>query len=446
MEPRTEYARSGDCGIAYQVLGEGSFDLVYVPGFVSNVELAWRIPDLAAYLGAIASFSRLILFDKRGTGMSDRIAGVPSLETRMDDVRAVMDAAGSSRAALMGTSEGGALSVLFAVTHPDRISALVLFATSPRPLWAPDYPFGEREEDYDRWTQDTVSRWGSEEWVNQMVDDLSPGYDEASRRATVDYYRQSASPGAVLALEMMNKQIDVRALLPAIRVPTLVLSLTGDTPTIVEGSRYMAERIPGARLVEIPGRGHVPTRENMDPLLDEIKRFLAEARDGDWAEADENRIVTTLLFTDIVDSSSRALELGDRHWRELLAAHHQRVRAALRRYRGRELDTAGDGFFACFDGPARAIRCAHEIIETVHDLGLDVRAGLHTGECEIVDGKVAGIAVHTAARVAARAEGGEVLVSSTLRDIVAGSGIRFDDRGTQELKGIGRWQLYALEQ
>jgi pimeloyl-ACP methyl ester carboxylesterase len=290
MLPQTRYARSGDCSIAYQVLGSGLLDLVYVPGFVSNVELGWRVPDLAEYLRAIASFSRLILFDKRGTGMSDRIAGAPSLETRMDDVRAVMESAGSSRAALMGTSEGGALSVLFAATYPDRISALVLLSTSPRPLWAPDYPFGEREEDYDRWTNDTVERWGTEEWVDQMISALSPGYDEASRRAAVDYYRQSASPGAVLALETMNKQIDVRPVLQAVRVPTLVISLTGDSPSVVNGSRYMAERIPGARLVELPGRGHVPTRENMEPILDEIKRFLADAQNDGWEEIDRNRV------------------------------------------------------------------------------------------------------------------------------------------------------------
>jgi pimeloyl-ACP methyl ester carboxylesterase/class 3 adenylate cyclase len=445
-DPETRYARSGDVSIAYQVIGDGPFDLVFVPGFLSNVELTWRIPDRSAYLRRLASFSRLILFDKRGTGMSDRVAGAPSLETRMDDVRAVMDAAGSSRAAILGVSEGGPMSLLFAATYPERVSALVLYASFPRILWAPDYPFGEREDEYDRLSRKDEERWGSTELFAEIVDGLAPGADEESRRASIEYFRQSASPGVVAALHAMNKHLDVRHVLPVIRVPTLVINLTGDDPFNVASCRYMAERIPGAQLVEIPGRGHVPTLENFEPIVAEIETFLRRARQsGVWDDAEHDRVLATLLFTDIVGSTARAVELGDRRWGELLARHHELVRAELVHYRGQELDTAGDGFFARFDGPARAIRCANRIVAGVHELGIDVRAGLHTGECELFERKVGGIAVSIGARVAAEAGPGEVLVSNTVKDLVAGSGIEFADRGAYALKGVpGEWRLFAV--
>ena len=445
-DPETRYARSGGVSIAYQVVGDGPFDLVLVPGFVSNVELGWKIPDRAAYLGRLASFSRLILFDKRGTGMSDRVTGAPSLETRMDDVRAVMDAAGSSRAAILGVSEGGPMSLLFAATYPERVSALVLYASFPRILWAPDYPIGEREEEYDRASREEEERWGSVEYVAEVSDHYSSASDDESRRASVEFFRQSASPGAIAALNEMNKHIDVRHVLSAIHVPTLVLNLTHDDPFNVASCRYMAERIPGAQLVEVPGRGHVPTLENFEPIVGAIDDFLRRARQSvAWDDLDHNRVLATLLFTDIVGSTARAVELGDRRWSELLARHHELVRAELVHYRGEELDTAGDGFFARFDGPARAIRCANRIVAGVHELGIDVRAGLHTGECELFERKVGGIAVSIGARVAAEAGPGEVLVSNTVKDLVAGSGIEFADRGAYALKGVpGEWRLFAV--
>ena len=446
-DPETRYARSGDVNIAYQVVGDGPIDLVYVPGFVSNVAMTWTVPDYAAYLRRLTKFCRLIIFDKRGTGMSDRVAGIANLETRMDDVRAVMDAAGSSRAAVLGISEGGPMSTLFAATYPERTAALILLATSPRVLWAPDFPFGEREEEYDHWTRQAVERWGSPEFFAELVAGFAPGYDEESRAAMGEYLGQSASPGAIATLDAMNKQMDVRHVLPSIRVPTLILSLTDDTHVVVQGSRYMADRIPGARLVEIPGRGHIPTHENVEAFIGEIQSFLGRASQATaWQDGDHNRVLATLLFTDIVGSTSRAVELGDRGWRELLARHHELVRGQLAQYRGQELDTAGDGFFARFDGPARAIRCARSIVAGVGELGIDVRAGLHTGECELFESKVGGIAVSIGARVASEAGPGEVLVSHTVKDLVAGSGIEFSDRGARELKGVpGEWRLFAVE-
>ena len=446
-DPETRYARSGDVNIAYQVVGDGPIDLVYVPGFVSNVAMTWSVPDYAAYLRRLTEFCRLIIFDKRGTGMSDRVAGVPNLETRMDDVRAVMDAAGSSRAAVLGISEGGPMCALFAATYPERTAALILLATRPRGLWAPDYPFGWREDDWDRDAREEVERWGSPEFFAEIIAAIAPGYDETSRSAMVEYLRQSASPGAVGALGEMDKHVDVRDVLPSIRVPSLVLSLTEDSPSIVQGTRYMADRIPGARRAEIPGRGHIPTHENVNAVVGEIEGFLRRASQAPaWDDVDHDRVLATLLFTDIVGSTSRAVELGDRGWRELLTRHHELIRGQLAQYRGLELDTAGDGFFARFDGPARAIRCAKSIVEGVHELGIEVRAGLHTGECELFERKVGGIAVSIGARVAAEAGPNEVLVSNTVKDLVAGSGIEFADRGSHELKGVpGEWRLFAVD-
>jgi pimeloyl-ACP methyl ester carboxylesterase len=445
VSPETRYARSGDVSVAFQIVGEGPIDLVYVPGFVSNVEMSWRVPDFATYLRRLAAFSRLIIFDKRGTGMSDRTSGVPTLETRMDDLRAVMDAAGSARAVVLGISEGGPMSILFAATYPERVAGLVLLATSPRPIWATDYPFGESIEDYDRWTRRTVDAWGSKDGLEALVAEFAPGYDEVNRIAMGDYLRQSASPGAVEALDVLNKSIDVRAILPAVRTPTCVLSLTGDRPAIVNGSRYMAERIQDARLVEIAGRGHHPTTENVDAIVSEVERFVGSLVGQHHNGETDGRLLATLLFTDIVDSTAHAARLGDRDWQGLLSRHHALVRRELTRYRGQELDTAGDGFFARFDGPGRAIRCAQRIVSGVRELGIEVRAGVHTGECELFERKVGGIAVSIGARVASQAGPGEVMVSSTVHDLVAGSGLSFEDRGRHRLKGLtGEWQLYAV--
>jgi class 3 adenylate cyclase/pimeloyl-ACP methyl ester carboxylesterase len=443
MTPRARYARSGDVTIAYTVVGDGPFDLVYIQGFVSHAELAWRVPAYAEFLSRLASFSRLIFIDKRGTGMSDRAEGVPSLETRMDDVRAVMDAAGSARAAIMGVSEGTPMSILFAATYPERVFALVLQAGAPRFVWAPDYPFGPTVEEYDRDVRWMVDGWGSLDFLEEVVSFMAPGYDAESRRAFADYIRLSASPGAAAALEGMNREIDVRHVLPAVRAPTLVINLTGDGEEIVQGCRYMADRIPGARLVQVEGQGHIPGPGNVDRFVAEIKAFLTNVS-PDQEPQSPDRQLATLLFTDIVGSTEQMAQLGDAAWRHLIERHHELVRRELARARGREVDTAGDGFFAAFDGPARAVRCAKEIVKGVREFGIEVRSGLHTGECELVDGKVTGIAVHTGARVAAHAQAGEVLVSSTVKDLVAGSGLKFEDRGVHELKGVpGEWRLYA---
>ena len=446
--PETRYARSGDVSIAYQVLGDGPFDVVHVPGFVSHIELSWNVPGQAEFARRLASFSRLIRFDKRGTGMSDRVDGAPTLETRMDDVRAVMDAVGSERAAILGVSEGGPMSVLFAATYPDRVWALVLAGAEPRTLWASDYPHGTPDEEY-RAALERIERVaGSAEAVLELAKRLAPSLGEDGQRALATSIRHAASPGARLALARMNMDIDVRHVLPAIRVPTLVLNRVGDSPDVVGGSRYLAQHIPGARHVELPGVDHVIFAGDPEPYLVEIERFLIEVwEERAWEDDESERVLATVLFTDIVDSTAEAAARGDAQWRELVQAHHGLVRRQLVRYRGTEIDTAGDGFFASFDGPARAIRCAWAISEGVRELGIEVRAGLHTGECERIDNKVGGIAVNIGARVASNAQAGEVLVSSTVKDLVAGSGIQFAERGVAELKGVpGEWRLFAVEQ
>jgi pimeloyl-ACP methyl ester carboxylesterase len=444
--PETHYATSGGVSIAYQVLGDGPFDVVYVPGFVSHLELRWRVPSFSASLAELAEFSRLILFDKRGTGMSDPVGDAPTLETRMDDLRAVMDAAGSQRAAIVGVSEGGPMSVLFAATYPARTAALVLRSGFARTMWAPDYPWGRTEAQYQQELERQLQIFGPPAESLAAVRALADWIDE-DVPAIAEYFRWCSSPGAWKALVAMNKDIDIRHVLPAIRVPTLMLHGTADGSVPIEAARWMATRIPGAQLVEIPGGGHLHFARDWPLVNAEIRRFLTDVWEARaWEEAEPDRVLATILFTDIVASSERAAELGDRPWRELLDRHNASVRRELLRFRGQEVDTAGDGFLATFDGPARAIRCACSIVDTVKDLGLDVRVGLHTGECELTDGKITGIAVHTGSRVASVAGAGEVLVSHTVKDLVAGSGLRFEDRGAHELKGIqGEWRLYRVE-
>jgi len=443
--PETRYAQSGNVSIAYQVMGDGPFDLVYAPPSVSHVELAWDVPSLAAYFRRLASFSRLIRFDKRGTGMSDRVGSVPTLETRMDDVRAVMDAAGSERAAIIGISEGGPMAILFAATYPDRAWALVLEGSYARTLWAPDYPWGEREEEFERDLTEQLVGWGTQERSLQRARRLAPSGSEADWEPLAKMIRHGASPGAWRDLLLMSRQIDVRHALPAIQIPTLVLNRTDENPFTVASSRHLADQIAGAHHTELPGRDHALFVGDPDRLAGEIGSFLNQA----WAElpdrSEPSTLLATVLFTDIVDSTATMAELGDRRWRELLHEHNNAVRHQLSRFRGVEMDTAGDGFFARFDGPARAIRCAEAITEAVQPLGIHARAGLHTGECEVVDGKVAGIAVSIGARIAATAGPDEVLVSSTVKDLVAGSGFAFDDRGIRELKGVpGEWRIYSV--
>jgi pimeloyl-ACP methyl ester carboxylesterase len=439
VRPETGYARSGNVNIAYQVVGDGPFDLVYVPGWISNIELMWDEPGHAHLLRRLASFSRVILFDKRGTGMSDPVPleRLPTLEQRMDDVRAVMDAAGSERAALFGSSEGGLMSVLFAATYPERTRALVALAIYAKRIRSPDYPWAPTPEARAAEIEAIERSWGGE----MDIDNLAPSADEAFKRRAVAYFRRSASPGAAVALLRMNTQIDVRDVLPAIRVPTLVMHRVDDRDVKVEEARWIVQQIPGAKYVELPGDDHLIWAGNVDEVVDEAEEFLTGIR----PTRAPDRVLATLLFTDIVGSTTRAVALGDRGWRELLERHNEIVRRELERWQGREIDTAGDGFFAAFDGPARAVRCAASIVSAVRELGLDVRAGVHTGECERSNGALRGIAVHTAARVAAQASAGEVLVSGTVKDLVAGSGLEFGDRGVVELKGIpGEWRLFGV--
>jgi pimeloyl-ACP methyl ester carboxylesterase len=440
--PETRYAKSGDVHIAYQVLGSGPPEVAFVPGFVSNVEANWQSPVRAKFFHRLASFSRLVLFDKRGTGLSDRSSQVFTLEQRMDDVRAVMDASGLERAALFGISEGGPMSILFAATYPERTTALVIFGGYAKRAAAPDYPFGWREEQWAAFFANVDVHWGTPRGLDPDIWAPSIAGNERAAEDMAAYMRASASPGAVRAVMQMNREIDVRDVLPAVRIPTLILHRTGDRNIGIQHARYMAERIPGARLVELPGDDHVPWVGDSDAILDEVEEFLTGVRHG----PEPDRVLATLLFTDIVGATEQAAKLGDRSWRDLLAAHNALVRRELARFRGREVDAAGDGFLATFDGPARAIGCAAAVVAAVKPLGLAVRTGVHTGECQVLGGKLSGIAVHIAARVAALAGADEVLVSSTVRDLVAGSGLRFRERGVHALRGVpGDWQLFTLE-
>jgi pimeloyl-ACP methyl ester carboxylesterase len=436
--PKTQYTKSGDLHIAYQVTGNGPGDVVLVPGFVSHLEYQWEYPGSARLLERLGSFSRLICFDKRGTGLSDRVGDIPTLEQRMDDVRAVMDAAASERAALFGISEGGPMSLLFAATYPERTSALVLYGSYARRTWAPDHPFGRSVEEMTRVIEAMERDWGGPVGVEIWAPSLAG--DERFCRWWANYLRLAASPGAAITVMKMNMEIDVRQVLSSVRVPTLIIHRTGDRVSDVEQGRYLAAHIPGARLTELPGDDHLPY-VNSDQIIDEVEEFLTGTRH----EADIDRVLATILFTDIVGSTERAAALGDRRWRDLLAGYYATARRELARFRGREVDTAGDGFFAAFDGPARAVRCAEAISAGVRSLGIEIRAGLHTGECEMIGDKLGGIAVHIGARVAALARPGEVLVSNTVKDLVAGSGLSFGERGVHVLKGVpGEWRLYAL--
>ena len=445
--PETRYAKSGDVSIAYQIVGEGPNDIVFVPGFVSNLELGWQEPRWASFYRELARVGRLILLDKRGTGLSDRVAAVSPLEVRMDDVRAVMDAAGSERAALFGISEGGPMTLLFAATHPARTSAVVVYGSiAPSRAWAAEMGLAAPREERLREIEEDTRIWGAPAQAEEDVRSLAPSLsdDEEFKRWWGTLSRVSASPGAIKALQLMNMEIDIRDVLPTVRTPTLIIHRTGDVLPI-EGARYMARKIPGARFVELSGQDHAFFVDS-EPILAATREFLIEVwEDAVLEHAGAERVLATVLFTDIVDATLKAVELGDRAWRQLLAEHHALVRRQLVRFRGTEVDTAGDGFFAAFDGPARAIHAAIAIRDNLRGLGLQMRAGLHTGECELMDNKVGGVAVHIGARVAAQAQPGEVLVSSTVKDLVAGSGIVFDHRGVVTLKGIpDEWRLYAV--
>jgi len=437
--PSTHYVKSDDVHIAYQVVGEGPFDLLFVPGFVSNVETIWQSPEQSAFFRRLASFSRLILFDKRGTGMSDRSSQIFTLEQRMHDVQAILDAVGSKRAALFGISEGGPMSLLYTATYPDRTSALVLYGSYAKRSWGPDYPFGWKDELWQSVLDDIENNWGSPQSLNVAMRAPSIASDPDLAKRIASYYRASASPGAAGAILKMNREIDVRIVLPATRVPTLILHRTAEHVIDVEHARYMAHHITGARLVELPGEDHQPWLGDRETVLNEVEKFLT----GKHQVLEPERVLATVLFADIEGSTERVAALGDHSWRELLEAFYAKVREVLKQYRGREINTLGDGFLAAFDGPARAIRCAGAVRDAVRSINLEVRCGLHTGECEVVGNDLAGIAVHTGARVAGLAAPGEVLVSQTVRDLVAGSGLSFEDRGIHSLKGVpNEWRLF----
>jgi len=446
--PETRYARTDDgVHIAYQVVGDGPVDLLFSPGFVSNVEAVWRWPTAWADLfPRLATFSRVILFDRRGTGMSDRIVvgeEQMSLEARMDDLRAVIDAADSERAILIGLEDGFALCAMFAATYPERTAALVGMSASAANLARPGYPGGAPREEWEAELAVIERSWGSLEFAVAWSKDIWPGEtDPEWFRDYATWIRSCVSPGDAVKLFEVDLETDVCDLLPTIGVPTLILHRVGDRVEPVAVARFLAERIPGATLIELPGEDHGWVSRDQDRWVDEVRRFATRLHDE---EADFDRVLKTVVFTDIVDSTAVATSLGDRAWRDLLDQHHAIVRSMLARYRGEEVDTAGDGFFAAFDGPARGVRCARAIVEGVRAHGIEVRAGVHTGEVETIDGKIGGVAVVIGARVGARAGASEVLVSSTVKDLTAGSGLVFEDAGEHELKGVpDRWRLYRV--
>jgi pimeloyl-ACP methyl ester carboxylesterase len=434
----TRYARSGALSIAYQVSGHGP-DLVLVPGSLSHIELGWETPPNSFTYRRLSRFARMITFDKRGTGLSDRSVELPTLEERMDDVRAVMDAAGCERAAVVGVSEGGPMAMLFAATYPERVSALVLWANFARMTWAPDYEDGIDSVAGELFCDMVEESWGSGR-VMPLISIQDVGDDEATRRQLARFERNAATPAMAGAAHRFGLRVDARSALSAISAPTLVLHRSGDPLTSVVHARYLAEHIRGARLVELPGDFHFSALGKDDELLDQIEEFITGTRQ----EHDIDRVLKTVLFTDIAGSTEQAVRLGDRRWHALLDAHDIAVRRELARFRGKEIKTIGDGFLASFDGPGRAINCARAISESTREMGLEIRAGLHSGECEMRGDDLAGVAVHIGARVAGLATPGEVLVTSTVRDLVVGSGIEFADRGRHTLRGIpGEWQLLA---
>jgi pimeloyl-ACP methyl ester carboxylesterase len=437
MDAPIRYARSGDVNIAYQVTGEGELDLVLVSGFVSHLDNDWAHPDSASFLDRLGSFARLIRFDKRGTGLSDRNVGMPDLETRMDDVRAVMDAVGSQRAALFGYSEGGPMSVLFAATYPQRVSALVLFGTyAKRTDPDDDYPWSQTWEQRLAYAQETERDWA----VNADLGRMAPGVNGSIARWWAARARASASPAAARDLLLMNSHIDVRAVLSTVQTPTLVVHRTGDLDARVEEGRYIAARIPHARFIELEGSVHIPWYDH-EQFLDDVQEFLTGTRPTPL----QARVLATVFFCDLVRSTERLREMGDAAWTSLLKRYESVVRGEVERYQGEVIDSAGDGFFALFDGPARAIRSAIAIQAAVQEIGLEVRVGVHTGEVERPrDGGAKGIAVHTGARICAAAASGEVLVSGITHDLVVGSGISFAEQGEIELKGIGKRALFRV--
>ena len=435
--PETRYARSGELYIAYQVVGDGPIDLVWIPGWISNIDHYWEEPTVARYFNRLASFCRLILFDRRGTGVSDPLPRAPTLEEQMDDVVAVMEAVGSEQAALYAQLEGGAMAMLFAATHPERTRALIVYEGMPRMAWAPDYDWALKAEERATWLG---TGWGDGSRIMQLAP--SAAANPRMRQWFAKLERLAASPGTAAQFLMMNAQVDVRAVLPSIQTPTLILHRKDDRFVDKRHSLYLAEHIPGARLVELPGAEVITFGADDDNLLDEVEEFLTGAR----TSAETERVLATVMFSDIVDSTSRAADLGDRRWRTVIESLGTATMSILQRFRGRPVKTMGDGFLATFDGPARAIGAALAVRDMARsEFGLDLRTGLHTGEVEVMGRDVGGIAVHIGARILACAEPGEVVVSGTVKDLVVGSDISFEERGERELRGVpGRWRLFAV--
>ena len=441
--PETKFTQSGEISIAYQIVGNGPLDLVIVPGFVSHLEQAWEDPSYSRFLMQLASFSRLIMFDKRGTGLSDRIGGIPTLEERMDDVRAVMDSVDSQQAALFGISEGGPMSVLFAATYPERATALVLYGSIAKGSRAPDYPWGGgdlEDEGTKAWLEGWRTGWGGayeiETWAPSMAD------DEVFRQWWAKYLRLSASPSAVLNIFKMNQAIDIRAILPSIQFPTIVLHRTRYWPIIIEQGQYLAKNIPGAKFLELSGEDHLWWVGDSESIVNEIQEFLT----GEQPPMEIDRVLATVLFTDIVDSTKRTAEMGDSRWKDVLDTHNAVMIKEINRFRGRAIRSTGDGYLAVFDGPGRAIRCGTAVRNELGQHGIEIRTGLHTGEIDLMGDDVGGIAVNIAARVLAEAADNEVWVSRTVKDLVVGSGFTFAERGAYNLKGVpGEWSLYSAE-
>ena len=436
--PETKYAKSGNVRIAYQVTGEGPIDMVWAPGTVSHLDLAWESPASAQGIERWSSFCRLIRFDKRGTGLSDRPTEAATLEERIDDIRAVMDDAGSRQAAIFGLSEGGSMACLFAATYPQRTRALLLWGVQARWMRTDDYPWGQTKEEYDRGLKELAEKGATVDYLLGWGAGMPKNTDPESLESFLRFFRAGASPSSLVALETMNSQIDVRPILPTIRVPTLVMNRTGDPLANVAAARDLASKIPEARFVEFPGDTHQMT-DIRDRVIAEVQEFVTGVR----PQATPNRVLATILFLDIVESTHHLSSIGDEGWREILDRHNALVRRELENYRGRQVKTMGDGVLATFDGPTRAIQCAMTIRNAVHQLGIQVRAGIHTGECELMENDVGGIAVHTASRVASEAGPDQVLISNTVKDLVAGADLKFEDAGTHSLKGVpGRWHLF----
>ena len=442
--PRIRYAKSGDVHIAYQVAGDGPVDLVFAPGSVSNLDVYWENPDLAQWFREVAAFTRLIVFDKRGTGLSDRTLGSPTLDERTDDIRAVMDAAGSERAVLFGLSEGATMSALFAATYPNRTTGLVLFGGYPRGGFSPDYPWGRTRESLDEVLAQIESDWDG--YVDGFASNLAPsrGDDPAFRAWVARLVRYGGTPASEIARRKLNWQIDIRPILASIRAPTLVLHPADDRMVPSKSGRALAQGIAGSRYAEYPSADHAfwVGRGSREYVAGEVRRFVEGLRGPE----DTDRVLTTVMFTDLVGSTATASSLGDRRWGELLGAHLAASRETISRFRGQQVKNLGDGVLVTFDGPTRAVRCACELRDRVGQLGLQLRVGLHTGEVVVRDRDVEGIAVHLASRLVERAKGGEILVSGTVRDLAVGSGLQFSTRGVRSLRGVaGKWRIFAAE-